>query len=298
MVKRIALSPSEKMEWEKLVQLACLKGISSQSFSIDELVFHGGTSLRFSWGSPRFSEDLDFMVAKKKSASLGSLVGSAFKNMERELQKLDPNFIVRIKEKSRRDGQLQTYMIVLEKKDVVGSAQVKLEFWEVSDTFLNSYGTKEKIPRDRFAETRIFSESALPVAELRSAYCDKLVALSTRPFLKWRDIFDIWWLRTQNNLDPLKEKDFLEFFQHNLSAYSLPENMTLKQSLCRYLNWDRNDILKKSEEDLQKWLSEDLWKKLYPKTVTEMIELVEQDVQSLLDLLTPKNDISSRSPKP
>lgn len=289
---RTELSAIEQKEWEKNIQLACLKGLAQQPLNIDELVFHGGTSLRFSWGSPRFSEDLDFMLAKSKMPHVNKIVDTAMQVVREELQNLDPEFEISIKEKSRRDGQLQTYMISLQKKNVIGAARVKLEFWEVENTFLQKYKSTFKTPQDKFSETRIYSESLLPVAELKSAYCDKLVALSTRPFLKWRDIFDIWWLRTQNDLNPLKEDGFLEFFKHNLSAYSVPEGMTLEQSLRRYLDWDRGEVLQKSEEDLQKWLSKNLWDKLYPKTVQEMIELVEQDVTSLL--LALSNDHKPR----
>ena len=293
---RTELSPTEQKDWEKNIQLACLKGLAQQPLQIDDLVFHGGTSLRFSWGSPRFSEDLDFMLTKSKMPQVNKIVYTAMQVVREELQNLDPDFEINIKEKSRRDGQLQTYMISLQKKNVMGAARVKLEFWEVDNSFFEKYKTSLKTPQDKFSETRIYSESLLPVADLKSAYCDKLVALSTRPFLKWRDIFDIWWLRTQNDLNPLKEEGFLDFFKHNLSAYSVPEGMTLEQSLNRYLNWDRAEILKKSEEDLQKWLSKNLWDKLYPKTVEEMIDLVEKDVASLL--LALSNDHNpSQGPK-
>lgn len=284
------LSTNQRIDWEQKIQLACLKGMSEQPLTMTDMVFHGGTSLRFSWGSPRFSEDLDFMMSQASMAKLEGIVKSALRIATNELQTLDPDFQVTVKEKSRRDGKLQTYMVKLGKKDVIGLAAVKLEFWEVENDFLHSYKSTLRAPQDKFSETRIYSEGLLPVAELRSAYCDKLVALSTRPFLKWRDIFDIWWLRTQNDIDPLKDPEFLPFFQHNLSAYSVPEGMTLEQSLQRYLNWDRNEVLKKSEEDLKRWLSKSLWEKMYPDTVQEMIALVEKDVHRLLHQLAPSDN--------
>lgn len=41
----------------------------SQSKLMDRLVFYGGTALRLGYGSPRFSEDLDFLMIKKITAS-------------------------------------------------------------------------------------------------------------------------------------------------------------------------------------------------------------------------------------
>lgn len=277
------LSENEQLEWERDIQLACLKGLARQDLDINDIAFHGGTSLRFSWGSPRFSEDLDFMLTKSKMNDLDDIVEKTINWMTKEIEALDPEFNVKVKSKPRRDGQLQTFMVSVDKKNVLGSAKVKIEFWAVEDDFFQKYKTTFKVPTDKVAESRIYSQSPLPVAELQSAYCDKLVALSTRPYLKWRDIFDIWWLRSQNDINPLKDDPaFMSFFQHNLSAYSVPEGMTLRQSLERYVFWDQQEILEKSKEDLEKWLPPDLWKKFYPKVVEEMIAMVENDVKDLL----------------
>jgi hypothetical protein len=39
----------------------------------EQIAFHGGTSLHFSWRSPRLSEDLDFLIARS-AADLGTIV--------------------------------------------------------------------------------------------------------------------------------------------------------------------------------------------------------------------------------
>lgn len=41
----------------------------AESDIIKQVIFYGGTSLRLGYGSPRFSEDLDFLMIKKISAS-------------------------------------------------------------------------------------------------------------------------------------------------------------------------------------------------------------------------------------
>lgn len=279
------LSPSEKHLWEQTLQILTLEGIAGETaLGIEDLVFHGGTSLRLSWNSPRYSEDLDFMVIEKKLAEIPKEMQKVFNFLERKLKKVDPELKFRFKTSDRRDGSLLNYMLVLEKENVLGSAKVKLEFWSIKNDFLENYQSTWKQPKIH-DDINLKIEDMLPVAELKSAYCDKLVALSTRPFLKWRDLFDIWWIRNQNSLNPLKDENFLKFFKHNLSAYSVPEGYTLKTSLERYLNWDRADILKKSETDLKRWLPEKLWQKLYPNSVLEMIEVVERDVKQLLKQL-------------
>lgn len=62
----------------------------------EQIAFHGGTSLHFSWRSPRLSEDLDFLIARS-AADLGSIielagkkVAEAFRFRKSEVHGRDP----------------------------------------------------------------------------------------------------------------------------------------------------------------------------------------------------------------
>lgn len=282
MTKKREIKPDEKMEWEQMLQLLTLDGIATKtSFKIDELAFHGGTSLRMSWNSPRFSEDLDFMISEVVLPQLPDKMNKVFDYMKAKLLEVDPKFSFRTKEVVKRDGAMMVYNASLEKEGVIGSARVKMEFWRVKPEYLDGYKPifKQILP---IADLKMRVNDLLPVADLKTAYCDKIVALSTRPFVKWRDLFDIWWLRSQNSLDPINDPDFMDRFKHNLSAYNVGEGKTLKSALSECLSWNTEELLKKSELELKKWLSPSLWEKLYPDTVKEMIRVVQDDVSRVL----------------
>lgn len=56
------------------LEIAFLDKVSQSSLS-EKILFYGGTSLRLAYGSPRFSEDVDFLMIKKTNESeLGMLV--------------------------------------------------------------------------------------------------------------------------------------------------------------------------------------------------------------------------------
>ena len=296
-MKKVELSSSMKNDWEKRIQIAILNELSLLTdWDSNSLVFHGGTSLHLSWQSPRFSEDLDFMIANQKINFIEETMKSVFNKVQNNFLAIDPFFKINIKVKSRREGGLQSYLISVQHDYYIGSAKVKIEFWGVDNDFLTKYKSELKQLRSG-QDINVSIAGFLPVASLEAAYCDKLVALSTRPFLKWRDLFDIWWLRTQNNINPLKNnQQFINSFKHNLSAYSVPDDLTLETSLDRYLNWNVDNIVKKSEEDLKKWLAPELWKKIYPQIVEQMVILVMEDVKELKQQLFNKTNLNYKGP--
>lgn len=51
-------------------------------------------------------------------------------------------------------------------------------------------------PGRRSDRDRRQPDSRGPGATLATAYADKLTAFATRPNLKWRDVFDLWWIGT------------------------------------------------------------------------------------------------------
>src|SRR5690606_6637250 len=74
----------------------------------------------------------------------------------------------------------------------------KSEFWGVDAQYLDAY---RATPRSPIVPELMASESMyvrmraqLPMATLDSVFCDKLVAVAGRPYIKWRDIFDLWWI--------------------------------------------------------------------------------------------------------
>jgi hypothetical protein len=72
------------------------------------------------------------------------------------------------------------------------------EFRRVTAEYLEKYpvALRSPIPPGEMV-SRI--SNPVPAATLETAYCDKLTAFATRPYLKWRDIYDLWWIGTQTD---------------------------------------------------------------------------------------------------
>jgi predicted nucleotidyltransferase component of viral defense system len=177
------------------------------------LIFQGGTALRWCYGGSRFSEDLDFVthldmdIVRKK---LNRMLKAAEMAM---IPHFGPGALT-ASEKTTRKGTLKLYMDYrpVSSREKIS---VKLEF--------------EGLRKETIPETRNYILSSLPsvsyliaagdfriprpntvlVAEtLSEILSDKIRALFERRYLKGRDIFDIWYLRTA--LNTAADKDMIE----------------------------------------------------------------------------------------
>ena len=72
--KRKHLSPAQATEWAQMAHALYLEALMAQAgWSVGDIAFHGGTSLRLSWNSSRYSEDLDFLLSRKIAEAIGEV---------------------------------------------------------------------------------------------------------------------------------------------------------------------------------------------------------------------------------
>lgn len=205
----------------EIAQLILLYHIYGQTGSHD-LVFQGGTALRWCYGGSRFSEDLDFVTAMP-TATLDLLLAKALKGAEREMV---PHFgagRLTVADKTTREGSrklLVTWQpdkirerisIKLESEPLVGSTRLATEKMIMSALPAVSYlvmAGEFRIPRPN---------SVLVVETASEILSDKVRALLERQYLKGRDLFDIWLLR-QNDSARLKR----ELVEQKLRCYAWP----------------------------------------------------------------------------
>jgi hypothetical protein len=116
----------------------------------------------------------------------------------------------------------------------------------------------------------------LPAATLDSAYADKVTAFATRPHLKWRDLFDLWWLGRHIDVDVPKMTDK---FLHHITAYSTQDEMSPAAALRHFLERDPEDIIAAADPDLKRWVKPELWKSLEGEGIREIVA----DVRRRLD---------------
>lgn len=238
----------------EIAQLILLHQLYSLSGS-RELIFQGGTALRWCYGGSRFSEDLDFVTplgADAVRAKLNRTLKAAERAM---LPHFGPGALI-LSDKSTRPDTLKLfadYRPAASREKIF----VKLEFEGIRKECLPE--TKNHIlsalPAVSYliasGEFRVPRPNAVLVAEtLPEILSDKIRALLERRYLKGRDIFDLWYLRAVLNTAADKEmieRKFrmyawpfhaarnLDFFADPSSAVREVLKTALREDLSRFL---------------------------------------------------------------
>ena len=156
--------------WELIV----LKGLYESPFG-RYLIFKGGTALRLTFGSPRFSEDLDFSLTKDtlkgKFSTLVKKILSPFSALSiTDLVEKYYTYLAEIK--VTQDYLPFPFRIKIE----ISKREVKDYQWELK--LLSSPATVIQVVGQ--------------VASLQQIYKDKLACLKGRA--KPKDLFDLWYI--------------------------------------------------------------------------------------------------------
>lgn len=281
---RKPLTPELSATWAATAQFRFLDALMADpALEYNQLAFHGGTSLHFSWRSPRRSEDLDFLTALT-TEDISATIERAHKKTEEAFRAQDPLFVVDLRDRTRQGDRMIAYHLVVSHPDYLGKSLIKVEFWRVDPAYLAGYPVEFRAPvQPGDIVSRI--SNPVPAATLETAYCDKLTAFATRPYLKWRDIYDLWWIGTQTDCT-LELSTVSRQFLHNVRAYDTVDHLPPAQALRRFLaSHDRNDIVGKADPDLKQWLPEGVWARLHPRVTTEMVRYVWYALECVADAI-------------
>lgn len=197
------------IEWLHLTELAhaaTLAGmLSARRWGPGELKFQGGTSLHLVYGSPRFSEDLDFVTATTKGlkASMTGAIAHVKAAFMREFPSLSVSLKVRDEEFIADPRNPRLFTITLAEPDWHQSLKVKVEFFIVAEQAQEAYESTVRPMMSLRPKLRVdIPQVHLETAQISEILCDKLHALGDRARLKERDVFDLWWICNQEGLSP------------------------------------------------------------------------------------------------
>ncbi len=214
------------------LQIAFLDGLYGEKESLD-VTFHGGTSIRLLHGGYRYSEDLDFCVPDKKPPEeLETLVNKAYLHAKDLVTLYLGGAFFELKKKERK--KIPTWWFNILAPGERQKYRVKIEFglYPVYSQKAVPLGIKNKfLPR----QPMVMAE------ELKELLADKLNAIADRPYVKERDFFDLWYLRTVLKVPvdlellnrKLKDyyakdpKEILEKRLKELEASSIAQNLSL-----------------------------------------------------------------------
>jgi predicted nucleotidyltransferase component of viral defense system len=179
-------------------------------------VFQGGTALRLCYGGDRYSEDLDFVCGK---------AGSYFTDVE--FKELIEAALETTKKTLNRDFGIAADRISLKKPphpDLVKQTPITVAAWQI----IVPIEATPRAPKSRikieFANVPAYETKPMPVratpglvqvqdviltAETpNEILADKAVALTAREALKFRDVWDVWFL--QNKLDAQVDREIVQ----------------------------------------------------------------------------------------
>ncbi|CAG0998089.1 hypothetical protein BURK2_02808 [Burkholderiales bacterium] len=235
----------EAFDLRQALQVATLDALlASRRWEPGHLVFQGGTSLHLVHSSPRFSEDLDFLV--DSALKLDSISASMRARLEGTIW-IPPDTALTIG-KAKDGRNPHAFVVSIGGPEVVGAVRVKVELWQTTATVLSA--TKVVVAPVRLARGAMAGmQTFVPTAELQEIYADKVFALAARPYLKPRDVFDLHWLCTHSGLRGCTE----EALRARLATYpSETPGAWLRKALAR-----REELMGAGATiaaDLKRWL--------------------------------------------
>jgi len=168
---------------------------------LKNLVFQGGTALRLCYGSPRYSEDLDFAGGQNFSASnLGDLkeclVKALSKRYDIEAKVKEPKQLTAAKGESLV-VKWQISINTEPARPDLPAQRIKLEVAAVP-----AYSRELQVLKLNYPELPAsYSDILIPCESLEEIMADKLESFICSPQLRYRDIWDLFWLMRRPQMD-------------------------------------------------------------------------------------------------
>jgi predicted nucleotidyltransferase component of viral defense system len=221
----------------------------------NRLLFQGGTAIRWCHGGERFSEDLDFVTHLDRPA-LEKLMRSVEAQVTRESIAHFGTGRLTVTPRGHRD-EGSVWRLVFEPQNARDRVTVKVECERLQEGAM--LATEPRVLGMQKAvsyligasEFRIPRPNSVMVVETpEEILSDKVRALLERPYLKGRDIYDVWHLR-----DRLRVPVVRNVMERKFSCYAAPFTPR------RRPDWfESNDIelVDAIEMDLRRFLSPEM----------------------------------------
>ncbi len=209
----------------------------SEAGVLQHVIFQGGTALRLCYGGERYSEDLDFVCgnagAYLKDVEFGALVDKALETTKRTLQ---------------RDFDIDATQIALKRPaqpELVKGSDVNVAAWQIVVPVNPTPKTPKSRIKIEFANVPSYDSKPLTVrvtpglvqiqdvilnAETpNEILADKAVALTARATLKFRDVWDVWFLVNKLGATPDREMVLKKFADYGTTDIKVKANARLDE---------------------------------------------------------------------
>lgn len=192
---------------------------------LDQVVFQGGTSLRLCHGSPRYSEDLDFVGGSSFSSSDMRGLGDT---LVRSLSAVDPDIEVKVREPGDGAATVNRWRIrirVAGQRRDLPSQVIKLEVASVP-----SYEPTAGLINVNYPQlSGLFGQIPVHVESMTEILADKMVSYMCSSHPRYRDLWDMNWLLSRGadtvaawDMADRKAVDYSESAEWNTLSYKVP----------------------------------------------------------------------------
>lgn len=242
------------------LQQAVLVGIGRRApWNEKDMSFHGGTSLKLAWNSHRFSEDLDFLVSSEMITA--DHIEKVLQEIVNEIEVLgvsafkhDKPFSLELRNKSRPDNPNKAFWVVWSHPNVHGNVKLKVEFFMADPEPVHAYGSNMQT-LSYTNKMNVAVKADLNIAQLKSIYVDKLSAIAYRPMVKYRDVFDLWFVVRQGAVPD--QDELLAGLKVNNLIYDRTFSQRIEKTtlLLQTRPFNLNDY----QVDMENWIPEDIY---------------------------------------
>jgi predicted nucleotidyltransferase component of viral defense system len=244
----------------EVAQLIVLQSLFSLRAS-REVVFQGGTAIRWFYGGMRFSEDLDFVTSLTRQ-EVEALLESAGVSIRRQLVANFGTGSFSVKEKKYHPSSYQAFIHFLP-SGARSRISVKVEFEKLVSGLKPDRDHKimQASPTvSYFLQEGGFKSAGAPamvtVETAQEILSDKLRALLERPYTKGRDFFDVWFLTETLRVEP-----DARLLKRKLDMYEVPFVVSTPVSFYKRLDVvkgkARQNLTREIHQDLSRFLTAD-----------------------------------------
>ena len=287
-MKQPVLSLDEERAMVSVLQGWVLQAISQSKKDYGKWVFHGGTALKKAFQSMRYSEDLDFMI--EPDLDTGALMQKVADHVQ-VLSSVSYGSDAQIRLKARAsDKNPQMYHVVLTVPSLtMSSVKVKVEFSPTQH--LQTYiKTSLLTPPDvAMVRHKVAQAKAvrLEVGNLEQIYIDKWVALTMRPEIKHRDVWDLSWLLERRDIAAISAQDIWPRMQHLVKTFYPSNDQSQAWAFTARQRFATMETIQYTDDfvaDMQRWLDSDmasLDKSLFQERVSRVLGAMEGVVYTM-----------------
>ncbi|MCE5224194.1 nucleotidyl transferase AbiEii/AbiGii toxin family protein [bacterium] len=248
----------------------CVLFLLSEMDFFQEGVFQGGTALRIMYGNVRYSEDLDFTFQSKDSTLFLQLEAKV-NAIPIKLHKWFPYLPIQKGKWQKQSQTLKRYQFTSTAEEINANLMLQLEF--------------ANIPAYQpIVSTLTWNMVTFPLKTKSESeiIIDKIVAFGLRPYLKGRDLWDLYFLLHEKKIQ-LQPQEILLMIKQKLIdyGYSLSDYQAKFLENVSVLTREGDLIL---DHEMKRFMDNRLYSVYHPE-FPKVIQLLSEDLRHIMDLL-------------